>query len=131
MKFYIASSFANKDKVREAVRIFKEMDWIHTYDWTANSRASSIDELTLYGELEKKAILEADFLVVLLPAGKGSHIEMGIAIGQGKPVYLISEKSEYFDFDVTSTFYHLPEVKILIGNWSESITKVQELMQQQ
>jgi len=121
MKFYIASSFANKEKVSGAADSLKEYGYIQTFDWTANLRASSIDELKAYGELERRAVLEADFLVVLLPAGKGSHIEMGIAIGQGMPVYLVSETDELFDFDATSTFYHLPQVNILIGPVNDSI----------
>lgn len=129
MKFYIASTFANKEKVREAASLLREMGHVQTYDWTANLRASSIDELKLYGDLEKNAVLEADFLVVLLPAGKGSHIELGIAIGQGKPVYLVAETDDLFDFEVTSTFYHLPEVSILIGTVSESMERIQELEQ--
>ena len=121
IKFYIASSFANKEKVRVAAGSLKDRGYIQTFDWTANLRASSIDDLKSYGELERRAVLEADFLVVLLPAGKGSHIEMGIAIGQGMPVYLVSETDELFNFDVTSTFYHLPQVKILIGPLNDSI----------
>lgn len=126
IKFYIASSFANKEKVRAAADSLKEYGYIQTFDWTANLRAASIDELKSYGELERRAVLESDFLVVLLPAGKGSHIEMGIAIGQGLPVYLVSETEEFFDFDVTSTFYHIPQVKILIGPVYDSIEYIRK-----
>ncbi|PKH08702.1 group-specific protein [Planomicrobium sp. MB-3u-38] len=131
MKFYIASSFANKDKVREAASILRKAGYVHTFDWTANLRASSVEDLELYGTLEKKAVLEADFLIVLLPAGKGSHIELGIALGQGKTVYLLSESEELFDFEVTSTFYYLPEVRILVGKLRDNIETVQKFITQQ
>lgn len=131
MKFYIASSFANKDKVREAASILREAGHAQTFDWTANLRASSVEDLELYGTLEKKAVLEADFLIVLLPAGKGSHIELGIALGQGKTVYLLSESEELFDFEVTSTFYYLPEVRILVGKLRDNIETVQKFITQQ
>lgn len=124
MKFYIASSFANLEKVREAAGLLKEQGFEQTYDWTQNSRASSIEDLKRIGQLEREAVLKADFLVVLLPAGKGSHIELGIAAGQGKPVYLLSESEAYFEFDVTSTFYYLPEVKILIGSAMDNIREL-------
>lgn len=124
MKFYIASSFANKDKVREAASLLKQAGHVQTYDWTANLRASSVKELEVYGTLEKKAVLEADFTIVLLPAGKGSHIELGMALGQGKRVYLLSEAEELFDFEVTSTFYYLPEVCILVGELSGNIESI-------
>lgn len=131
MKFYIASSFANKDKVREAASFLKEAGHVQTYDWTANMRACSIAELELYGKLEKKAVLEADFIIVLLPAGKGSHIELGMALGQGKPVYLLSETEELFSFDVTSTFYYLPEVRIVVGELGKSIESIQKSIVQE
>ena len=131
MKFYIASSFANKDKVREAASILREAGHEQTFDWTANLRASSVEDLELYGTLEKKAVLEADFLIVLLPAGKCSHIELGIALGQGKTVYLLSESEELFDFEVTNTFYYLPEVRILVGKLRDNIETVQKFITQQ
>ena len=115
MKFYIASSFANKEKVRYASEQLKDLGHIQTYDWTRNERASSFKELERIGQFEKEAVLEADILIVLLPAGKGSHIEMGMAIGQGKKIYLHSETDRVNDFETTSTFYHLPEVSIVIG----------------
>jgi len=62
--------------------------FVHTYDWTKNKRASTIEDLMEIGLQEKNAVLDADFLIVLLPAGKGSHIEFGIALGQGKKIYL-------------------------------------------
>ena len=59
--------------------------------------------------------MEADFTIVLLPAGKGSHIEFGIALAQGKRIYLYSQNEEVNNFETTSTFYHLPQVEKCIG----------------
>ena len=64
-----------------AVSRLKEIGYEQTYDWTQNNRASSLEALQKIGLLEKKAVIEADFLIVLTPAGKGSHIELGMAIG--------------------------------------------------
>ncbi len=59
--------------------------------------------------------MEADFIIVLLPAGKGSHVEFGIALGQGKRIYLYSQNDEVNKIETTSTFYHLDEVEKFIG----------------
>lgn len=126
-KFYIASSFANKEVVQGAANLLTEKGFVQTFDWTANLRASTIDELQVYGELERTAVLDADFLVVILPGGKGSHVEMGIAAGQRKTVYLLSGTPEFFEFDVTSTFYYLPEVHIHIGPIHDSMEKIAEI----
>lgn len=121
MKFYIASSFQNIDSVKYVSEVLKNKGYIHTYDWTKNERASTIDKLQAIGQEEKNGVLNADILVVLLPAGKGSHIEFGIALGQGKKVFLYSPNEDVRDLETTSTFYHLPEVEIVIGTIDELI----------
>ncbi|QPC45583.1 nucleoside 2-deoxyribosyltransferase [Mangrovibacillus cuniculi] len=123
-KFYVASSFQNKEVVRRVSDCLKDKGYIHTYDWTKNNRASSNNDLREIGQEEKKAVLDADFLLVLLPAGKGSHIEFGIALGQGKKIYLYCEDNEVNNFETTSTFYHLPEVEIVVGTVEELVAKV-------
>ena len=70
MNFYIASSFQNIHEVRELARILKLEGWNHTYDWTKNERVDSYNLLSEIGKIEKQAVVESDFLVVLLPAGK-------------------------------------------------------------
>ena len=82
MKFYIASSLKNIDQVRYVSKRLKNKGFIHTYDWTVNENVTTLEELKAIGQKEKNAVIEADFVVVLLPAGKGSHIELGIAIGK-------------------------------------------------
>ncbi|WP_342576007.1 nucleoside 2-deoxyribosyltransferase [Solibacillus sp. FSL K6-1781] len=121
MKFYIASSFTNKDKVRYVSGKLKNNGYQHTYDWTINERAASLTDLREIGQQEKAAIIDADFIVVILPAGKGSHIELGIALGHGKKIYLYSPNEEVNNFETTSTFYHLPEVEIVIGTIDDLI----------
>ena len=121
MKFYIASSLKNIDQVRYVSKRLIVKGFIHTYDWTVNKNINTLEELKAIGQKEKNAILEADFVVVLLPAGKGSHIELGIAIGNGKKVYLYSENREVDNIETTSTFYHLPEIEKCFGTMDELI----------
>ncbi|WP_246569596.1 group-specific protein [Lentibacillus saliphilus] len=100
--------------------------YIHTYDWTKNEHAATIEDLREIGLHEKKAVLDADFIIVLLRAGKGSHIEFGIALGQGKNIYLYSPNDDINKFETTSTFYHLPNVKKCIGTIEALIDEVTE-----
>ncbi len=123
-KFYIASSFTNIDKVREVSSLLKNKGFIHTYDWTQNERAATLEDLKEIGKKELSAVLEADFLIVLLPAGKGSHIEYGIALGQGKNIYLFSENDDVNKFETTSTFYHLDNVEKVIGTIDKLVERV-------
>ncbi|TFE00860.1 nucleoside 2-deoxyribosyltransferase [Jeotgalibacillus sp. R-1-5s-1] len=121
MKFYIASGFQNKHAVQHVSQSLKTNGWIHTYDWTKNERASSYDMLREIGELERDAVLAADLLIVLLPGGKGTLIEMGLALAQRKKIYLVAPDERAWDFDQTSTFYHLPEVEGFTGSVEDFI----------
>lgn len=120
-KFYVASSFKNIDKVRYVSEKLRNKGYIQTYDWTKNKRATTLENLKTIGQYEKQAVIEADFIVVLLPAGKGSHIEFGIALGQGKRIFLYSLSEEV---ETASTFYHLPEVEICTGTIDDLITLI-------
>ncbi|MFG6117233.1 group-specific protein [Halobacillus sp. MO56] len=115
-KFYVASSFKNIDTVRYVSNHLIEQGYIQTYDWTKNERASSFKDLKEIGTLEKEAVQEADFVIILLPAGKGSHIELGMALALGKRIFLHSPNDEVNQFETTSTFYHLPEVNTSNGS---------------
>ncbi|WP_299745880.1 nucleoside 2-deoxyribosyltransferase [uncultured Rossellomorea sp.] len=119
MKFYVASSFQNIDQVRDVCERLKRIGYTHTYDWTQNSRASTVEELRRIGEKEKQAIIESDVILVLLPGGKGSHVELGIALGLNKRVILYSPNNEISDFAQTTTFYHLSEVEVCTGSVDE------------
>jgi hypothetical protein len=125
-KFYVASSSKNIETVRYVSQQLVKRGFIHTYDWTKNERASTFDDLKAIGTEEKNAVIESDFLIVLIPAGKGSHTELGIALGQGKKIYLYSPDDQLNNFETTSTFYHLPEVEKCIGTIEELIERVVE-----
>ena len=43
MKFYVASSFNNKSSVKYVSEKLKSKGYIHTYDWTKNDRATTIE----------------------------------------------------------------------------------------
>ncbi|GAA0459639.1 hypothetical protein [Alkalibacillus silvisoli] len=58
-KFYVASSFKNKDTVRRVSNELKNKGFIPTYDWTQNERASTTHDLKVIGQEEKNAVMEA------------------------------------------------------------------------
>ncbi|SFA85726.1 MULTISPECIES: group-specific protein [unclassified Bacillus (in: firmicutes)] len=124
MKYYIASSFANIQAVREVAGKLNRHGWVQTYDWTQKNRAETLVELRRIGEDEKRSVMDCDFLIVLTPAGKGSHIEFGIALGLGIPVYLYSNGTDILDLETTSTFYHVHGVKTFVGELSTFIDDV-------
>ncbi|AYC30514.1 nucleoside 2-deoxyribosyltransferase [Paenisporosarcina cavernae] len=115
MKFYIAASLRNRELVREVSMSLSLKGHIHTYDWTKNKQIESIEDLARIGSEEIEGVAAADTVIVLLPAGKGSHIEMGMGIALGKRVIIYSENTDLNLLAETSTFYHVPEVEQVIG----------------
>ncbi|MGV3489204.1 MAG: nucleoside 2-deoxyribosyltransferase [Tuberibacillus sp.] len=124
MKFYVASSFRNVEAVRFVSERLKGAGHIQTYDWTKNEGISSIEELREIGMSERQAVSDADVVIVLFPAGKGSHVELGLALGLGKKVYLYSPNEDIHRMENTTTFYYLPEVQICIGSLDDLIRQV-------
>ncbi|MCA1058892.1 nucleoside 2-deoxyribosyltransferase [Rossellomorea aquimaris] len=116
MKFYLASGFANKDLVRSVSDKLKRLGHLHTYDWTRNERALTVEDLQHIGKCEKDAIINSDVVIILLPGGKGSHVELGIALGLRKRIILYSQDDVLNDIAETTTFYHLPEVEKCSGD---------------
>lgn len=112
MKYYIASSFANIASVRSLNQRLSAIGHSVTYDWTKNERTTSIADLSRIAQLEKAAVIESDVFIMLLPAGRGSHIEYGMALATNKPIILYSPQDEVLD----TTFYHIPNVQIITGN---------------
>ena len=48
-------------------------------------------------EFDKRNILASDTVVLVLPAGKSGHLELGWALGQGKRGYILLDDPERWD----------------------------------
>ncbi|NQD65628.1 group-specific protein [Bacillus haikouensis] len=116
MKFYIASSLKNIHNVRYISEKLKLNGHTHTFDWTTLNPAVSLEKLQEIGQLEKEAVIQADVVIMLLPAGKGSHIELGIALALDKRIILYSSHGDINNLDETSSFYHLSQVEKFLGD---------------
>lgn len=119
MNFYIASSLSNRKMVSQLSTRLKDQGWHHTYDWTLNAQPSTIEELRTIGKDEFEAVKASDIVIAVLPGGKGTHIEIGIALASSIPVILYSEIPEVFELENLSSFYLLESVTCFTGNQDE------------
>ena len=116
MNYYIATSLSRMiahNLVRDALKMFGHEI---SYDWTLHGSVKSVskERLREVSIRELKGVSETDFVVVLLPGGKGTHLELGFAIASGKRVFLHSEDPALFELGPqTSAFYHHPDVSCL------------------
>lgn len=123
--FYIAGRMRNKEKILEICDILDDLQ-ISYYCFLKNEQSHQSAGLDINKNPEDLAkefegmpldsksvqvIFEADLegirksknLLLVLPAGKSSHIEAGIAYGWGKKCYPIGE------YDVTDSLYSIFE----------------------
>ncbi|UTH15073.1 nucleoside 2-deoxyribosyltransferase [Macrococcus epidermidis] len=124
MKYYIASSFANKEIVNQTINSLNNLGFINTYNWTLNEKADNKLKLKTIGIEELNAVKDADILIAILPGGKGTHIEMGIAIGCNKPVLIAYFNKELISVDNSATFYHLDKVKHILVTKENIVDKL-------
>ena len=125
MKFYVGSSLKNYELVNYYSKRLKEKGWIQTYDWVKNINEDiKIEDLKQYAMLEVKAISNADVVIILFPAGRGSHIELGIAQALNKKIFLCSNNKEEFSLKNTVAFYELSNIVKLVGTADENLKEI-------
>ena len=125
MKFYIGSGMKNCELVNNDAKLLKENGWEQTYDWVKNvSDDVSLEDMIEYATLESQGIVDSDVVIILLPAGRGAHIELGMAMALNKRVILCSTTKEEFSIENTVAFYELPKIAKLIGTAEENIKKI-------
>ena len=128
MKFYIGSGMKNCKLVNYYSKILEENGWEHTYNWTKNINGDeTIDDLIEYSKLEQQGIIDSDVVIILLPAGRGTHIELGMALALNKKIFLCSETKEEFSIKNTVNFYQLPNIVKLVGIADENLKEIIKL----
>ena len=64
---------------------------------------------------EIDAVKAADFVVVLLPGGRGTHTELGAALALDKPVFLVAPHPQQLldSQGLPNPFYYHPLVQVV------------------
>lgn len=125
MKFYIGSGLKNGKIVNEFSKRLQNYGWEHTYNWAEKEIGNeTMEDLIKYATLEQKAIEESDVVIIILPAGRGTHIELGMAIALNKKIYLYSNSKEEFDQKNIVAFYQLQSVQKIVGDIDDAINEM-------
>ncbi len=128
MKFYIGSGIRNCGTVNFYAKALEANGWQNTYDWTKKINGDkTAEELAEYAQLELNAIADSDAVILLLPAGRGAHVELGMALAFKKKIYLCAAAKEDFSVENTVAFYQLPDIVKLTGTAEENIEKILKL----
>lgn len=128
MKFYVGSGMKNWELVNNYAKLLKKNGWEQTHDWVKNiSDDISRDDMIKYASLESQGVADADVVIMLLPGGRGAHIELGMAMALNKKIFLCSTTEEEFSIENTVAFYELPKIIQLVGNAEDNVKKIIEL----
>ncbi|WP_026831388.1 hypothetical protein [Exiguobacterium antarcticum] len=124
MNFYTPSSFRNIKDVQFINDQLIKRGHCLTYDWTQSERVDTPAVLQRIGQLELNAVQSSDCLILVLPAGKGSHVELGIALANQIPIFLCMTDETCWIGPEASTFYHIDGIMKCIGppkGWVQTI----------
>lgn len=123
MRYYIATSLERHLHHNALRDLLEARGHSITYDWTEHGsvKHESQTRIAEVAHLEAMGVHHADFVVVLLPGGRGTHTELGLAIAYGKPVFVHAhDHREFFaQDDRTCAFYHHPQVAQVTGDYTK------------
>lgn len=111
LRYYIATSLERAADCRALSKFLDAFGWECTYDWTAHGsvQGQGLDIIETVATYEVAGVLVANVLIALLPGGRGTHCEIGMAIAVGKPVILVCDADELKDASGREcSFYYAP-----------------------
>ena len=128
LKYYIATSFQNKEAHKVCRRFFSEMGSELTFDWTVYPFIAAPYVMNAIATKEMDGLIAADFVVVLLPGGRGTHTELGAALALGKPTFIVAPHPQQLldEQGLPNPFYYHSSVQVVsrIENIPQRIEEV-------
>ena len=129
MRFYISTGIVHLDLAAALAEVLKKRGHELTYDWMASGdiRREGDVRMSEVAFNELRAVRDAELVVVLLPGGKGTHVELGQAIATrgNKRIIVWSEHGDEFSFDErTCVFYFHPCIERVTCPFDELIVKL-------
>jgi nucleoside 2-deoxyribosyltransferase len=114
MKYYIATRLENHVQHNALRDLLNGMGHSITYDWTLHGPVwkRGIETIRQVAANEENGIHDADVVFVLLPGGRGTHVELGMAIAVNTSVIIWSSNKDTLTASPeTCAFYHSNNVR--------------------
>jgi nucleoside 2-deoxyribosyltransferase len=113
-RFYLATKKDRSEQAAPLLEALKSQGWERTYAWTPEDD-STPEQRRDIAVKELSGVGEADILIVLLPGGYGTHVEIGAALALGKPIIIHAPDRKTLDHPYPCPFHYHPNVKLLIS----------------
>src|SRR5437016_5310354 len=114
-QFYLSTRKDRLDQAALVLEALKSNGWTQTFAWTdqdAKDRAGYAG--IALAEIE--GVHDADVLIVLLPGGFGTHVEIGAALALGKPVIIHASDRKTLETPYACVFHYHPLVTLLVSD---------------
>lgn len=121
-KMYLATGYLNRNSFtyKRVFSALQEDGWGFTFDWASTETDSKDAELghgyfKAVAEREAHAVSNCQVLGVVLPGGRGTHVELGMALAYEKPVVIFAPNPEDLlgGEEYQCMFYRLPAVHVV------------------
>jgi nucleoside 2-deoxyribosyltransferase len=123
-RFYVAATLSDRDLASRLI-MSAPANWMCTFNWTEVEPAKpDVTERRRIALCEVAAVQHADLLVLLLPGARGSHTELGVALGADIPVYITYRAEDAPARDCAFYWHpavqgHIPVDDLLMEPWPE------------
>jgi nucleoside 2-deoxyribosyltransferase len=113
-RFYLATK---KDRIEEAKPLLDALGaegWERTFAWSEDD-SKGTPEFARLACAELAGVRAADVLVVLLPGGYGTHVEIGAALALDKAVVIHSRDRQTLETPYPCVFHYHPSVTLMVS----------------
>jgi nucleoside 2-deoxyribosyltransferase len=99
MRIYVAGKLENAARIQQVQEAARKQGHQITYDWTTHGSIGheGMNRVKEVAENERRGVMAADLVIVILPGGRGTHAELGIAIGISTAVVVWSDDQKMFE----------------------------------
>jgi hypothetical protein len=114
VKYYIATGLENATAHNELRDAMAARGHVLTYDWTTHGNVGHLGQAAIaeVAKGEAYGVRRATVVIVLLPGGRGTHVELGMALAWGRMVILCSNEPIEAN-PATCAFYWHPHVECM------------------
>jgi nucleoside 2-deoxyribosyltransferase len=112
--FYLSTRKDRSSQNAALLEVLEQHGWERTYVW--GDIDSNSDQYGEIAEAELKGIRLADVVLVLLPGGFGTHVELGAALALDKPVLLHAPDYKTLETPYVCVFHYHPMVQLIVSD---------------
>jgi nucleoside 2-deoxyribosyltransferase len=113
-RFYLSTQKDRNAEAAPLLEALKAKEWERTFDW-ANREASDTSEYSDLAVSEIRGSCDADLVIVILPGGRGTHVEIGAALAMGKRVILHAPNRTTLETPYPRAFHYHPAVTLIFS----------------